>query len=117
MNIAKQLQYKQMYETAKNEDRTETTMIDQLDQLKIGYYGVSGSFSEEAMYKYFGDVKEAKNYLEFEDVFKALRDDEIDYGVVPIENSSTGTISQVLDLLTRCGYYIVGEVVVKLINI
>lgn len=46
---------------------------------------------------------------EFEDVFTALRDGEIDYGVLPIENSSTGAITRVYDLLGSYGFFIVGE--------
>jgi chorismate mutase/prephenate dehydratase len=82
---------------------------------RIGYYGVKGSFTEEAMIKYFGDNnKEAKAYEEFEDVFTAVKSGEIDYGVVPIENSSTGAISQVYDLLYKYGFYIVGEECIKI---
>lgn len=79
----------------------------------IGFYGVRGSFTEEAMIKYFGDNKEAKAYEEFEKVFAAVKNGEIDYGVVPIENSSTGAISDVYDLLYKYGFYILGEVCIK----
>lgn len=42
-----------------------------------------------------------------------MKNDEIDFGVVPIENSSTGAISQVYDLLTKYEFYIVGEQYIK----
>lgn len=82
--------------------------------LKVGCYGVQGSFSEEAMFKYFGENVESSNYEEFEDVFLAVKNDEIDFGVVPIENSSTGAISQVYDLLAKYEFYIVGEQYIKI---
>jgi chorismate mutase/prephenate dehydratase len=82
--------------------------------IEIGYYGVSGSFTEEAMFKYFGNNKEAKAYDEFENVFAAVKKDEIKYGVVPIENSSTGAISDVYDLLYKYGFYILGEVCIRI---
>ena len=80
---------------------------------KIGFYGVNGSFTEEAMIKYFGENKEAKAYEEFESVFVAVKNGDIDYGVLPIENSSTGAISDVYDLLYKYGFYILGEVCIR----
>lgn len=75
----------------------------------VGFQGVAGSFSEEAAMGYFGEACCRKAYAQFEDVFAALRDKAIDYGVLPIENSSTGAISKVYDLLGSYGFYIVGE--------
>lgn len=75
----------------------------------IGYGGAEGAFSEEALIKYFGEEKKRKNYPEFQQVFEALKDGEISYGVVPIENSSTGVINDVYDMLRKYGFYIVGE--------
>lgn len=81
---------------------------------RIGFYGVRGSFTEEAMIKYFGDNKEAKAYEEFENVFAAIKNGELDYGVLPIENSSTGAISDVYDLLYKYGFYILGEICIRI---
>ena len=49
----------------------------------------------------------------FTDVFAALDAGEADYAVLPVENSSTGSIRQVYDLLAQYRYYIVGEWQVK----
>ncbi|MDO4536035.1 MAG: prephenate dehydratase domain-containing protein [Clostridium perfringens] len=80
----------------------------------IGYQGTLGSFSEEALVKYFGDEYNKKNYMEFEDVFKALKDREVDYGILPIENTTTGSITKVYDLLREYGFFIVGETLIKI---
>ena len=85
-----------------------------LKNIKIGYQGVRGSFSEEAMIKYFGGNHTTTDYEEFEDVFLALKNNEIDYGILPIENSSTGVITTVYDLLVEYGLYIVGEECIKI---
>lgn len=85
-----------------------------LENIKIGYQGVRGSFSEEAMIKYFGENHTTTDYEEFEDVFLALKNNEIDYGILPIENSSTGAITTVYDLLVKYGLYIVGEECIKI---
>lgn len=76
---------------------------------KVGCYGAEGSFSEEAMLSYFGSVEQPHYFTKFEDVFSAIEQNDIDYGVVPIENSSTGAITKIYDLLTQYDFYIVGE--------
>lgn len=81
---------------------------------KLGFQGARGSFSEEALFKYFSESTEATSYEEFEDVFEALKNQEIDYGILPIENSGTGAITQVYDLLSKYGFYIVGEECIKI---
>lgn len=74
----------------------------------VGYQGVEGSFSSLAMEEYFGKVT-SKNYQQFEDVFRALKNDEIEYGILPLENSSTGAINDNYDLVRDYDCYIVGE--------
>lgn len=112
MEIAKKLENKKIEKAVENYKFVQHQSS--INKKKIGYYGVKGSFTEEAMIKYFGEVKAAKAYEEFENVFAAVKDGEIDYGVVPIENSSTGAISQVYDLLYKYGFYIVGEECIKI---
>lgn len=87
---------------------------DEVEAVRIGYQGVKGSFSEEALIKYFEKYDEVKNYEEFIDVFEALKKDEIKYGVLPIENSYTGAITEVYDLLVKYNFYIVGEECIKI---
>lgn len=81
----------------------------------VSYQGVPGSFSEQALTEYFKEYKKvnAYNVSEFRDVFEALKNDKIDCGVLPIENSSTGGISQVYDLLREYEFSIVGERCIK----
>lgn len=80
---------------------------------KVGFQGVPTSFSHQALKEYFEDTADAVNFQTFEDVFKALKLKKIDYGVLPIENSSTGGIAEVYDLFRKYGFYIVGEKSVK----
>lgn len=79
------------------------------ENIVVGFQGVPGSFSENALETYFGKETKRKNYLHFEDVYKAMQNDEIDYGVVPLENSSTGAINDNYDLIRNYDFYIVGE--------
>ena len=80
----------------------------------IGFYGQTGSFSEEATINYFGDGYVRKGYSRFDDVISALLNDEISVGVLPLENSSTGTVSDVMDLIRDNDIYITGEHIQKI---
>ena len=81
--------------------------------LKIGFQGINGSFSEEALFNYFGEATNTSAYKYFEDVFVAISEGIVDYGILPIENSSTGSVNEVYDLLRKYGCYINGEIVIK----
>ncbi len=81
--------------------------------IKVGFQGVSGSFSEEALFNYFANDIETIAFHTFEDVFIGVEKGDILYGILPIENSSTGAISDVYDLLNQYNLYIVGEKYIK----
>lgn len=79
-----------------------------------GYQGVPGSYSHQALRNYFKDSSvEEYNFKLFKDVITAVSRKEIDCGVLPIENSSTGGILEVYDLLRKSDCRIVGEKIVK----
>jgi chorismate mutase/prephenate dehydratase len=79
-----------------------------------GYQGAPGSFGEEAMLAYFGEESESRSYKSFREMLDAISVNEIDYGVFPIENSSTGSINEVYDLLRMYDLSIVGEITLKI---
>jgi len=78
-------------------------------EIIVGYQGVQGSFSSQASMELFGEDVTYINRKYFEDIFESIEKDEIDYGILPIENTSTGAISEVYDLLLKYPFYIVGE--------
>ena len=83
--------------------------------LKVGCYGAKGSYTYEAMEQQFGSKEREESYFPlFEDVVKAVKDGTIDYGVLPIENSSTGGITEVYDLIQKYDCSVVGEQLVKI---
>lgn len=110
MELSRSLQSK--FISVDNDINIESITIDKTKRL--GFQGVPGSFSEEALLKYFGENIDETPYEEFEDVFSALKNNEIDYGILPIENSYTGAITKVYDLLSNYGFYIVGEECIKI---
>lgn len=80
---------------------------------RVVYQGESGCYSEEAAVGFFGPEVSSRGLAWFPDVFAALERGEADYAVLPVENSSTGSIRQVYDLLAQYNYYVVGECQVK----
>lgn len=76
---------------------------------KIACQGTVGAYSHLAAKQFFGDDVEPLFYSRFEDVFDAVTGGEIDFGILPIENTTAGAVNDVYDLLTRHGFYIVGE--------
>lgn len=82
-------------------------------QPAVVYQGEPGAYSEQACVNFFGEDVAARGLTQFEDVFLALRDGKADYGVVPIENNSTGAIRQIYDLLAKYEFHLVGETTVK----
>ncbi|KOA18874.1 P-protein [Clostridium homopropionicum DSM 5847] len=124
MSISRKLQAREIFEynTYSQESHgsklgytvaNEATCIPKREDITAGFQGVAGAFGEEALIGHFGDKVTIKNFSEFEDVFIALKNNEIDYGVLPIENSSTGGISEVYDLIRKYGFFIVGERILK----
>lgn len=65
--------------------------------LRIGYLGPAGSFSHAAATAQFGASVSFENLREIEGVFTEVRRGHVDYGMVPIENSTGGGITETLD--------------------
>lgn len=81
---------------------------------KIVYFGVKGSYTEQAMEEYFGEDIESFNALTFKEVMEAVSEGKAHYGILPIENSSTGGITDIYDLLDEYDNYIVGQHILKI---
>ena len=75
------------------------------DQKNIYYQGVPGAYQELAARALFPQC-EPVNVPTWEQVFCAVRDGVADVGVVPVENTTAGTVSEVYDLLLEYGLYI-----------
>ena len=81
----------------------------------VGYQGVPGAYGEEATYTYFKEKwSKIIAHDSFEDVIEALIEGKIDYGVLPIENSSAGEVLDTYDLIKNNELYIVGEQSIKI---
>ena len=81
--------------------------------MKAAYQGIPGSFGEQAMMSYFGSEADALPMDSFEGVFEAAACGKAEFGILPIENSSTGSINDVLDLLVKYDCYVCGEILIR----
>lgn len=84
--------------------------LDELSQgTRVAYMGIPGAFSESATLAFFPNASERVCCKTFEEVFAAVASGAVKYGVLPVENSSSGSISSVYDLLRDSSCHIVGE--------
>ena len=78
--------------------------------LKIAYFGPAGTFTESAAKKHFGSAPTFTPYMTIDDVFRAVESGQVDYGVVPVENSTEGSVGRTLDQMLTSPLMVCGEV-------
>ncbi len=79
-------------------------------ELKIGFLGPQGTFTQEAAVKHFGRSVRLKSLGSIDEVFRETEAKTVSYGVVPIENSTEGSVNHTLDRLMSSPLVITGEV-------
>lgn len=112
MDISKCLQQQELL---KDRDFQQALPLDMNCTGKIGCQGTSGSNSETAARKLF-EKNEIVFYQEFEDVFNAVENGDIQFGIIPIHNSTAGSVTQNYDLMRKYNVYIVRTVKVEITN-
>lgn len=81
---------------------------------RVVFFGEKGSYTEQAMEEYFGKEVQSFSCQTFKETMEAVHNGTADYGVLPIENSSTGGILDIYDLLVQYDNYILSEHVVPI---
>ncbi|MBI0103700.1 bifunctional chorismate mutase/prephenate dehydratase [Gilliamella sp. W8145] len=83
-----------------------------ISSANIAFLGPKGSYSHSAARRYasthFDQLTES-SCSTFKDVFEKIESKVVDYGILPIENSSSGSINEVYDLLQKTNLHIIGE--------
>ncbi len=85
-------------------------------QMHVGYQGTDGAYSHLATLKHFSgaDVElTLKGFQTFREMLEAVRDGQIDRAVLPIENTTAGSINEAYDLLAQMNLALVGEEIFK----
>ncbi|MFZ9653185.1 MAG: prephenate dehydratase [Steroidobacteraceae bacterium] len=86
----------------------------QEEPLKVGFLGPEGTFSQTAVYKHFGHSVRALPLASIDEVFHEVEAGNADFGVVPIENSTEGSVNHTLDRFLVSPLQICGEVELRI---
>ena len=83
---------------------------------RIGFQGEHGAFSEQAVFQHFGPNVETVPIKSIREVFNLTEGGAIDVGVVPIENSIEGSVTESYDMFLTSSVKVVGEEVVRVVH-
>jgi len=90
-----------------------------LDLIRVAFQGIEEAYSHLAARKYFSQYLDRvvfRGYPTFAEVIGAVEEGEADYGVLPVENTTAGSINEVYDLLLRTRLSIVGEEIYEVVH-
>jgi len=86
----------------------------QEEPLKVAFLGPEGTFTQTAVLKHFGHSVRALALATVDEVFQEVQAGSADFGVVAIENSSEGVITNTLDRFLASPLHICGEVELRI---
>jgi chorismate mutase/prephenate dehydratase len=81
--------------------------------MSVAFLGPRATFTHLACLKHFGESAQCVPQINLSEVFEAVERNLADFGVVPIENSSEGIVSNTLDMFVDYNLLICGEVLVE----
>lgn len=114
MAMSRKLQYQLL---AKNGvvGRLPFIQVDEIERenVRVVFQGVEGAYSQAAMKQYFGDKINSFHVDQWRDAMEAIAEGSADFAVLPIENSTAGSVNDMYDLLVEFENYIVGEQVIR----
>lgn len=79
----------------------------------VAFQGENGAYSQEAIYQFFGKDTPTLPCRTLQDIFEAVESGQAKYGMLPVENSTAGSINQAYDLLLDYDLKIWHEVVLR----
>jgi chorismate mutase/prephenate dehydratase len=94
-----------------------TAGTDRPELKRIAFQGIEGAFSNLAGQKFFAtdlDQTAFIGFAAFDQVVDAVEDGSVDFGILPVENTTAGSINEVYDLLSCAQLSIVGEEVLRI---
>jgi chorismate mutase/prephenate dehydratase len=86
----------------------------QQEPLKVAFLGPEGTFTQTAVYAHFGHSVRALPLPSIDEVFHEVEAGSADFGIVPIENSTEGTVNNTLDRFLTSPLKICGEVELRI---
>ena len=117
MSVSRKLQYKKLTENGVM-GRLPFICVDSLypedESIRVVFQGAQGSYSQAAMEEYFGKGVASFHVASFREAMSAIDEGSADFGVLPIENSTAGIVSEIYDLLAEFENYIVGQQIIPI---
>lgn len=86
----------------------------QQEPLRVAYLGPEGTFTQQAVFTQFGHSVSASSETGIDEVFRRVQGGEVDFGVVPVENSSQGIVTHTLDMFMHSDVRIAAEVELRI---
>jgi chorismate mutase/prephenate dehydratase len=86
----------------------------QQEPLKVAFLGPEGTFTQTAVLTHFGHSVRALPLASIDEVFHEVEAGNADFGIVPIENSTEGTVNYTLDRFLTSPLKICGEVELRI---
>ena len=80
--------------------------------IRVAFQGIEGAYSHLAGKQFFATDADRLAFvglLTFAEVIRAVEDGAADYAMLPVENTTTGSINEVYDLLSQTRLSIIGE--------
>ena len=107
MELSRSLQHKLLGSGQEMREmiRNASSMLER-ENVRVAYQGIEGANSHEAALRLFPKAA-LSHYPAFSDVFAAVSCGEVTYGVLPVENSTAGSVSVVYDLILQHRFFIV----------
>ncbi len=84
---------------------------------RVGYQGGAGAYSETAALHHFrrtGAAPRTRGFLSFRSMMEAVAAGEVDCAMLPVENTTAGSITEAYDLLMRTGAAAIGEEILRI---
>lgn len=89
------------------------------DTIRVAYQGTDGAFSHQAAMKHFEQRYtnvECVGFTRFDQAVEAVEKEDVDVAILPIENTTAGSINDTYDLLNEKELFISGEEVLRIIH-
>ncbi len=86
----------------------------QQEPLKVAFLGPEGTFTQAAVLKHFGHSVRALSLASIDEVFHEVDAGVADFGIVPVENSTEGSVNNTLDMFLSSTLKICGEVELRI---
>lgn len=84
------------------------------EPLKVAYLGPEGTFTQQAAIKHFGQSAQTVPLVAIDEVFRDVEGGAVNYGLVPVENSTQGVVNHTLDSFLNSKLKICGEVELRI---